>query len=528
MEPFLAHFPTGVIPEELRRFITQSSAVFAAHNGLRFDFPILARHNCLPQRWVDTMTLELLIVEGRANRLRPPSASLAATLKRRLGVNTKEDADHNWWSLPELPEAAVSYAKADVAMLLPMYHAQLAELQRLGMEQAWELEKAIAPVILRMERNGIPYDAERWRAFVETQGRIAEENIAAMTAMSGVEISPNSAAAVKEQAFRIGGATLPDTTKSTLMETRLDNIGSPVEQYLEHVQVARSAVKRTSMYGGDFLLLHSEGGRVKGSLNPMGAHTSRFSSSSPNLQQMPRDMRSVFVAPEGKSLVAVDYDGLEARMIAQVAQDYDLRHTMQKGDLHMDCAELLLHRNRDVIDKEGRNRGKAVSFTFGFGGGYRAVQRAALATGDKLSAMQAQGALNGILGKYPATSRWQAEHQQRARRAFLTGDGGVMRLSHGYKIQYAAADMRKTTLCNNQVQGLSAVGMKLAILEAEKRGLGQCLLATVHDELLAEVPTEHAERYGDLLRAAMIDGMTQVLDFVKVEADIQVGSSWGS
>ena len=66
---------------------------------------------------------------------------------------------------------------------------------------------------------------------------------------------------------------------------------------------------------------HVVNGRLYGQLHPGGAVTGRYTSSDPNLQNIPTDpeFRGFFRAPEGRLLVDVDYSQLELRVFAAMS-----------------------------------------------------------------------------------------------------------------------------------------------------------------------------------------------------------------
>ena len=90
---------------------------------------------------------------------------------------------------------------------------------------------------------------------------------------------------------------------------------------------------------GDKLLGQVSGhtGRLHGNFLIAKAKSGRFSSSKPNLQNIPKSdaMRSVFVAGPGKALVVADYSQLELRVMAEIANDEVMKGAYRKGlDLH--------------------------------------------------------------------------------------------------------------------------------------------------------------------------------------------------
>src|SRR5262249_3247468 len=131
---------------------------------------------------------------------------------------------------------------------------------------------------------------------------------------------------------------------------------------------------------GEKLLNHinRQTGRLHGSFQIAAAKSGRFSSSKPNMQNIPKSesMRSLFVAPPGKQLVVADYSQLELRVMAHIAGDAVMTEAYRDGrDLHEVTAAGMLGIEVDDFDKESpahkeaRGKAKAVNFGIIYGSG---------------------------------------------------------------------------------------------------------------------------------------------------------------
>ncbi len=75
-------------------------------------------------------------------------------------------------------------------------------------------------------------------------------------------------------------------------------------------------------------------GKIHGSFNQLGTDTGRFSSSNPNYQQLPRDIKTIrcmLGADEGKILVGSDFSAQEVRMGAFASQDKNMIEAYSSG-----------------------------------------------------------------------------------------------------------------------------------------------------------------------------------------------------
>jgi len=110
-------------------------------------------------------------------------------------------------------------------------------------------------------------------------------------------------------------------------------------------------------------------GRIHCSFNQYGADTGRFSSSDPNLQNIPshnKDIRKMFVASGGYVLMSSDYSQQEPKVMTQMCGDPKMIKAYQEGkDLYAEIAALSFNTTYDnclefrpdgTTNQEGKNR----------------------------------------------------------------------------------------------------------------------------------------------------------------------------
>ena len=82
-------------------------------------------------------------------------------------------------------------------------------------------------------------------------------------------------------------------------------------------------------------------------------------------------------------------------------------------------------------------------------------------------------------------------------------------------------------LTNYITQGSAADVIKVAMAKLAYRLPSGLLVATVHDELVFDVPAEGAESLCELIRITMIDAFAEVFgDVIPMEVEAKVCSSW--
>jgi DNA polymerase I-like protein with 3'-5' exonuclease and polymerase domains len=125
----------------------------------------------------------------------------------------------------------------------------------------------------------------------------------------------------------------------------------------------REVSKAISTYGTAWITTQDVGGhinsftgRIHSNINLLGAATGRTSSSSPNVQNIPKgsDYRNAFVARPGYRILTIDYSGAELRILAFLSQEPVWLEAFAKGwDVHSVGAEMLFGQRWKDAAEEG-------------------------------------------------------------------------------------------------------------------------------------------------------------------------------
>lgn len=560
----------GTIPEDLKKFLEEPHRRHTYHNGVSFDLPFLMAHGVEADqaRLYDTLTGATIVASGTRQSER---VNLKAEVDKRLGITLAKSVDHGSWMDPELNEQQIRYCTEDIANIHALRRAQELEAERTGQTRHLELESAITGITARMTHNGLPIGVDALDAYLEEQrakenellGGLYQEfgqvnygshvQVKALFRDLGVDLPTTEADFLQELAFdgpegllegreyqlktgqwvrprfaraieQLGmvGATDADTL---IKFARVDQLKAErVVETLEKVVTLRQAIKRQTSYGPKFQAKYIHGGRVHSRFWQSGADTGRFTSSDPNLQQVPRDMRWVFGHLPGWSMVSVDYSQIEFVVAAYLANDEAaLELCAQGGDIHRLVASQMFGVDVDSVTPKQRSISKACSFTLIFAGGAQRLVSQARQYGAKITVPEGRELIQLFFRRF----RGLLADRQRAYDMSQSGRRVVeVRLASGFRRLLVGSKLRPTTLLNTRVQGTAAIGLKMGLLHAQRAGLGLYLGAPVHDELVACVPTEWAQEYSDELSKCMIKGMRTWIDApVRVEA--KIGETWG-
>ena len=239
------------------------------------------------------------------------------------------------------------------------------------------IDLPLVPVLLRMEEAGVRIDPVVLRAMSD---RLAVEidNLAQrIYADSGHSFNINSPKQLGDVLFNKMNLPKPmKYGKGKVVSTAQDVLEELAEQHpiaqlvIEHRQLQ----KLKSTYLDQLPSLADSNGRIHTTFNQVGTATGRLSSTNPNLQNIPtrtvigREIRAAFIAAPGNLLMSADYSQIELRLMAHFSQDPLLLNAYRTGqDIHTLTASEVFGIPVDQLDKETRNRAKAVNFGIVYG-----------------------------------------------------------------------------------------------------------------------------------------------------------------
>lgn len=516
--PCILHF-RGQIPTEVKRFL-QTPRLWIDHNGTNFDRPFLACNgiNVFRDgvRRYDTLVGEAVTKTSGRHDVR---LSLQATLARRVGRKIAKDADHNSWMNESLDPQQVAYCVDDVQFLPRVMHEQLEKCTAEGRVRAIEVEQELSQVVVAMILTGLPLDMDALTSWHEgSQQRIAEAG-GRLRAICG-DMNFNSPPQLKK-AFKEFFDMEMKSTRAELLDD-LGQYDTPVGQFCRDIKVYRQGTKRTGMYDEGWIHKFLQyDGRIHARFWQVGTETGRFSSTDPNFQQWPRDGRPVIGGEDGMEIIAADYDAIEVMVAAGLAGDQQLLEDCL-DDPHIRLAMAFSGLDKVDVPSEMRRIAKSGNFTFLFGGGVKRFWEACKAGGSTMTMAEARRLMDWYLRRYPGIAKMREL-------AFRKADSGVVKLDFptGLRRVMVGPEVTPTRILNNVVQGTAAAGMKYAMLEMWKRGMVHGYLgATIHDELVANVPIEEADEYQHEMCDAMVVGMERAIRGIPTRAGVKRGSHW--
>jgi DNA polymerase I len=434
-------------------------------------------------------------------------------------------------------ERVAPYAGSDAVVTLKAVDFLSKEIAEDGNQAIFErLEMPIVPVIAAMERAGIVLDVGHLRQMSdELANRLAalEDDIADHAGRRFNINSPKQLNNVLFDQLKLPVEGLKKTlhgysTDATTLEVLRDQ--HPI---IARILDYRELAKLKSTYV-DALpeLINDETGRVHTSYNQTGTNTGRFSSSNPNLQNIPirtelgREVRRAIVAPRGHVLLGVDYSQIELRVMAHISQDETLIAAFKRGeDIHRATAAAVYRINAEDVTYEQRSFAKRVNFGLMYGMGYFRLAR-----DSDLTQSEARKFIETYFEQLPGVKKYIDETQAFASEHHYTKT--LMDRKRTYPVlmnkgDHQAVQSALRAAINMPIQGTAADILKVAMINLYKR-LGQGgykarMVLQVHDELVLEVPENELAAVSKLVVETMESAFELVVPLV---ANAEYGPNW--
>lgn len=537
----LAHDYEGA-PEQLNRDaiiqqikpILEDPSIEKIGHHLKYDAHIFENHGIHLQGWYfDTMLASYVLNavttrHGMDDVARVYLSHLTTTFEQVAGKGAKQKT----FNQIEI-ETAGHYAAEDAHVTYRLYEVlerKLKEIPEL-INILHHIEMPVASVLTTMEENGIELDLSFLDQlsvdFANTIQNL-ENQIIEIAGESFNVGSPKQVGEVLFEKLGLKGGKKTATGQYSTSEAVLEKIDHPITELIIEY---RGLTKLRSTYTEALVKqANPDTHRVHTSYHQALTATGRLSSTDPNLQNIPireeigRQIRKAFIAPQGRVLLAADYSQIELRLMAHFSQDDALVDAFQNGqDVHRRTASEVLGVALENVTSDQRRQAKAVNFGLLYG-----MSEFGLIRQLGFTREESQNYIKQYFHRYPGIY----EYMQRTRQVAL--EQGFVETITGRRLYTPDIDARNMMVrkgaeraaINAPLQGSAAEIIKMAMIEVNKiLPQNQAkLLLQVHDELVFEVD----EAIADKLAAQIKDVMQKVVTLsVPLVVEVGQGKNWG-
>jgi len=317
----------------------------------------------------------------------------------------------------------------------------------------------------------------------------------------------------------------PSTSESILQDLALDY--ELPKKILEHRSLSKLKTTYTDKLPNE---INSNSKRVHTSYHQANVVTGRLSSSSPNLQNIPiksiegRKIRSAFVAPEGKAILAADYSQIELRILAHLSQDQNLIAAFNNDlDIHTLTASQILNIDADKVSAEERRNAKAINFGIIYG-----MSPFGLSKQLGIFQSEAKQYIENYFNQFPSVYDYLENTKvfARAHGYVNTIQNRKLIINNIHNKNFNLRQYAERSAINAPMQGSASDIIKLAmqtiykdIYKPEKIEI----IMQVHDELVLEVNIEAADNIANEIKSIMENVVTLS---IPLKVEVGIANNW--
>ena len=512
--------------------------------NIKFDFIVFFNHGIILSAMEDTMLMSYVLDAGK-NRHNMDTLSEIHLSHKTIKFKELVGSGKKQINFSEVDlEKAKDYAAEDADITYRLYKKFYKSLKEEKMINIYEIfEKPLLRILADMEIQGIKVD----KKFLKTLSTKFEKKIEKIQKevfkLSKKEFniaSPKQLGEILYNDLKI--ADLKKTKKGSFATSAsvLEDLAFKGHKFPQLVLDWRQVSKLKNTYS-DSLPEHinPDTKKVHTSFLLAATTTGRLASSDPNLQNIPiksedgRDIRKAFVADKDNILISADYNQIEMRILADLADVKELKKAFQNNeDIHSLTASQIFNIDINKVNQDQRRKAKAINFGIIYG-----ISQYGLAKQINVSNFEAEEFLNSYFSKFPEIKVYMDRTIKFCRKSgYVSNIFG--RRSHFININdknYNVRNFQERAAINAPIQGSAAEIMRLAMIRIDKKLKEQKLnktkmLLQIHDELIFESPKNEVKKISKVI----IEEMSSVAESdqhsfsIPLTVDLNTGENWGT
>ena len=529
--------------KKIKPFLEDSSIKKIGQN-IKFDFIVFCKQGIRLNSMEDTMLMSYVLDAGK-NRHNMDTLSeihlnhKPIKFKELVGSGKKEIK----FSEVEL-DRAKNYAAEDADITYRLYKKFYKSLKSEKLINIYEIfEKPMVEILAFMEIEGIKVDNKFLKSLSIKFAKKIEKTQKEIFKISKKEFnigSPKQLGEIIYNDLKITG--LKKTKKGSFATSAsvLEDLAFKGHDFAKLVLDWRQLSKLKNTYSDSLPEhLNPKTKRVHTSFLLAATTTGRLASSDPNLQNIPiktddgRDIRKAFIAEKDSLLVSADYNQIEMRILADLADVKELKKAFKNDeDIHSLTASQIFNIDIKKVDKDQRRKAKAINFGIIYG-----ISQYGLAKQINVSNYEAEQFLNSYFAKFPEIKVYMDSTIKFCRKSgYVNNIFG--RRSHFNSINdknYNIRNFQERAAINAPIQGSASEIMRLAMIRLhkklkEQKSLKSKILLQIHDELIFEVQKDQIKKMMKIIKEEMIS--VAISDYhsfsIPLTVDINSGDNWGA
>jgi DNA polymerase I-like protein with 3'-5' exonuclease and polymerase domains len=576
--------------KQLAFILEDPNVLKLAHNATTEYKHILHNSKIKMQNIHDCMIADQIIFAGLSYRY-----GLKEVAERRLGIELDKSIRKEfteWQEGNTFTLEQIQYSGEDATNLLKIYPLQIKDIQARELNKIYDLEMSIIPITATMEHVGCYMNKqmlldmrEPFEHFVQVADKAFQDIVLEFNAADEIVfdrdgysvVNTGSPKQVVEVLHKIGihveGLNSKIVQRYDMLQSRKKGKKSlefevdyhllmddeDVANALDLYTVLNNKVLRayTFLVGAKKLLnafilslaesINPVTNRVHPNFRTCGAtRTGRFSSNSPNFQQIPNDrklaalglgeysIRKCIEAPKSRKLIIADYSGIELVILAVLSGDEKLMEEIIKGDVHTYVTQQVLN-VQDINNKNKkkepyatwRQGSKRISYSIAYGTTSRNLSESLnidlASVGFKITQKEGDEIIDKWFKLFPKTAAYlNANARQGVLKGYVTDPFGRRRNWDLKELHAPTTDAKwKRLACEREAKNFPIQGGSASMTKTALKLLWDRLdyhrarvVIVVHDEIVLEAVSSYVEEAKRILKECMEEALALTLPAV--------------
>ena len=525
------------------KILLEDESIKKVGQNIKFDQIVFKQHGIWLSPIEDTMLISYTLDAG-LNRHNLDTLSEIHLNHKTISYKELVGSGKKKKNFSEIDlQKATEYAGEDADVTLRLYKILSKRLDDEKLNKIYELfEKPMVDLLSKLEINGIKVDISYLKKLSQkfhNKIQKIEKEIHEIAKKNFNIGSPKQLGEIIYNELKI--AKLKKTKKGSLATSAsvLEELAFKGHKFPKLVLDWRQLSKLKNTYT-DALQEHisKKTGRVHTSFLLAATNTGRLASSDPNLQNIPiksddgKEIRKAFIADKKNILISADYNQIEMRILADLADVKELKKAFKNNeDIHSLTASQVFNVPLNKINNDLRRKAKAINFGIIYG-----ITQYGLAKQISVTNNEALEFINAYFKKFPEIKNYMQSTIKTCR-----GSGFVQNI-FGRRIHirgindknFSVRSFQERAAINAPIQGSAADIMRLAMINIDKeiekdKKFKTKILLQIHDELIFECEEKDKDYIKNKVRKLMasITESEQHKFSVPLEVSVNSGYNWG-
>jgi len=525
------------------KILLEDSSIKKIGQNIKFDYIVLHHHGINMTSMEDTMLMSYTLDAGK-NRHNMDTLSEIHLNHKTISYKDIVGSGKKQISFNEVEILkAKDYAAEDADVTYRLFKIFEKNLKVEKLKEIYEVfEKPFIKILASMEINGVKIDSN----FLNDLSKTFELKIRNLEKkifkISKKEFNIGSTKQLGEIMYNeLKISALKKTKKGSFATSAsvMEDLAYKGHELPKLILEWRQISKLKNTYSESLpTFVNNKTKRVHTSFLLAATTTGRLASSDPNLQNIPiktddgKNIRKSFIAEKNNLLVSADYNQIEMRILADLADVKELKKAFKNNeDIHTLTASQVFNIDIKKVDSNTRRKAKAINFGIIYG-----ISQYGLAKQIMVSNIEAQEFLNSYFKKFPEIKEYMDSTIKFCRKSgYVNNIFGRRTYITGINDKnFNVRNFQERAAINAPIQGSASEIMRLAMIRIHKllensKNLKSKMLLQIHDELIFEVPENEVKKTCEMIKKEMSGVSKSDLHAfsIPLTVDINSGENWG-